>query len=203
VLARATPEQFAAMIAKFGDESGDMDERMVLAHALVQSGNPAALEALQEKLRQPDAGLLMHRFASHGLAFCDAPGIEPFLTDMARNVPDRGVRANLAFGLNRRGVKEGADLYFAAADEAFAQGDPAALQYLGGLAIMGENARPGIRERLLTYTDEQALVVLIGIVKGSGDREAVPNLEKLAYDAARGAAVRKAAGAAIGALAAK
>ena len=38
-----------------------------------------------------------------------------------------GVRANTAYGLQRRGHERGVELYFAATDAAFGKGDPAAL----------------------------------------------------------------------------
>ena len=193
VLDRATPEQIRKMIDRLKDDSEDMGARIVLAHALGQSARPEAIAALKGQLEDSGAGLMMHRFASHALAFSPAEGIEPFMLQTARTFPDRGVRANISFGLNRRGVAEGVDLYFAATDEAFAESDPAALQYLGGITLMGERAHPYMRDRLLTYKSEQALLVLINIAKGSGDEGSIPNLEKLAYDTSQPASIQKAA----------
>jgi len=91
-------------------------------------------------------------------------------------------------------------LYFAATDEAFARKDPAALQYLGSIRLMGKKARPYVRDRLGTYQEEQALLVLIAIAQGMEDREAVPALEKLAYDASRPKSIQESAKGAIKAL---
>ncbi|MHC4549453.1 MAG: hypothetical protein ACYTEZ_11825 [Planctomycetota bacterium] len=201
MLQRAGPEIVRKIIDKFQDEAEDMGTRVLLAHVLAQSELPDALEALKSHLRDPDAGILLHRFASHALAFSDAEGLDPFLSEVAHKVADYGARANAAFGLNRRGVEEGIQLYFAATDEAFQASDPAALQYLGGLALMGERAFPGVRERLLTYENKQALLLLIHVAKSNGDRGAIPALEKLAYDSARPVSVQKAAEGALTALA--
>ena len=75
-----------------------------------------------------------------------AEGLEPFLTERARNLSDEGARANLAFGLAQRGVEEGVQLYFEMTDAVFERKDPVALVYMSGFALMGEKALPSIRE---------------------------------------------------------
>jgi len=197
LLKRAGPEGIAKLAARFADDTEGMGVRVVIAHALAQSGDPAAIEALASHLRDPDAGMMVHRFASHALAFSPADGVEAILRDAAHNIEDRGTRANASFGLARTGDADGLQLYFKATDEAFEAGDPAALQYLGGLQLLGDAALPGVRERLLTYTNEQALLVLIGGVKGARDADAIPALQKLADDNTRPTSVRKAANAAL------
>lgn len=193
LLALATPEQMKKLIDAFGDDTENMQRRVVLAHVLAQSGQPDALAALKDAVREPEAGLMVQRFAAHGLAFSDAEGLDAFMLDMAHNHTERGVRANLAFGLQRRGVDEGVPLYFAAMDEALEQGDPNALQYVGGLVLIDDRANEGIRERLGTYQGTEALLVLIHIVQRREDKGAIPALEKLAYDASRPISVQKAA----------
>ena len=79
-----------------------------------------------EVLRDPDATMWDLRFASHALAFSPAEGLEPFLTERARNLSDEGARANLAFGLAQRGVEEGVQLYFEMTDAVFERKDPVA-----------------------------------------------------------------------------
>jgi hypothetical protein len=201
LLALATPEQREKLITAFGDDAENMQSRIVLAHVLAQSGHPDALATLQDAVRDPESGLMVQRFAAHGLAFSDAEGLDAFMLDMAHNHPERGVRANLAFGLQRRGVDEGVPLYFAAMDEALEKGDPNALQYVGGLVLIDERADAGIRERLGTYEGTEALLVLIGIVQRRQDKGAIPALEKLAYDSARPISVQKAAQGALDVLA--
>lgn len=199
-LARGGEAVIAKLADKFKDESAAIGVRVAAAHALAQSGDPDALEELKSTLRDPDAGMLLHRFASHGLAFSDAEGLETILTVTARRAQDLGARANAAFGLARRGTEEGIPLYMEITDEAIERGDPAGLQYLGGVTLLGEKAFPAMRERLLTYKEPQALLLLIEVLKGKGDRGAIPNLEKLAYDASRPVAVQRSAEAAIKAL---
>lgn len=199
-LARGGEPLIRKLIEEFGDETGGIGERSILAHALAQSGHPDALEALKGALRDPDAGMLMHRLASHGLAFSDAEGLETILSLTAHKAEDMGARANAAFGLARRGAEEGVPLYMATVDEAIEKGDPAGLQYLGGVALLGEKAYPAMRERLLTYKEPQALLVLIEVLKMRGDRGAIPNLERLAFDSTRPVSVQKSAEAALKAL---
>lgn len=193
LLALATPEQMKKLVDTFGDDTESMQSRIVLAHVLAQSEHPDALAALQDAVREPEAGLMVQRFAAHGLAFSDAEGLDAFMLDMAHNHTERGVRANLAFGLQRRGVDEGVPLYFAAMDEALEQGDPNAIQYVGGLMLIDDRANAGIRERLGTYEGAESLLVLIHVVQRRKDTGAIPALEKLAYDASRPISVQKAA----------
>jgi len=197
LLARGGKPLIQALVAKFEDDTTDIGARVVVAHALAQSGDPDALEALKSTLRDPDAGMLMHRFASHGLAFSDAEGLETILSFTAHKAEDLGARANAAFGLARRGAEEGIPLYMATVDEAIENGDPAGLQYLGGVTLLGKKAYPAMRERLLTYKEPQALLTLIEVLKARGDKGAIPNLEKLAYDSGRPVAIQKSAEAAL------
>ncbi|MHC4450627.1 MAG: hypothetical protein ACYS0E_10920, partial [Planctomycetota bacterium] len=197
LLQRAGPEVIGKLIGRFGDDTESMGARVVIAHALAQSNDPVAIEALAAQLRDVDAGMLVHRFASHALAFSEADGVDVILSQVAHYNSDLGARANASFGLARMGSEDGLALYFKATDEAFEGGDPQALQYLGGLRLLGDKVLPGVRERLLTYTNTEALLVMIGGVKASSDVESVPVLEKLAADGARPASVRKAAEAAL------
>lgn len=202
VLRRGGPERLQELLDRFADESEEMGARIVIAHALAQSNDPRAIAELAGYLRDPDAGLLVQRYASHALAFSEADGVEDILLDVATHTAERGTRANAAFGLARRGSDEGLRLYFGAMDEAFDAGDPGALQYLGGLRLLGERALPGVRERLATYKNEQALLVLIGGVKAAGDRQSLPILERLAYDTTQPVSIQKAAQGAIRAMSA-
>jgi len=198
LLDRARPEQMKKLIAVFGDDTEPMQRRVVYAHVLAQSEQP---EALRDAVREPEAGLMVQRFAAHGLAFSDAEGLDTFMLDMAHSHAERGVRANLSFGLQRRGVDEGVGLYFAATDEALEHGDPSALNYVGGLMLIDERADPGIRERLGSYEGTEALLALIGVVQRRADKGAIPALENLAYDSRRAISVQKAAQGALKALA--
>ena len=99
-----------------------------------------------------------------------------------------------------RGVDEGIGLYMSATDDAFDEGQPEAIAYLGGLTLLGEKVNPYVRERLLSYTNETAVVSLIEIAKANKDTGALEALNKLAYDAARPISVQKAAKGAIEAL---
>ncbi|MHC4225328.1 MAG: hypothetical protein ACYSUN_15165, partial [Planctomycetota bacterium] len=148
----------------------------------------------------PDSTMMDQRFAAHGLAFSPAEGLVPFITERARNLTEEGARANLAFGLARRGVAEGVTLYAEITDAAFERKDAIAVGYLSGFALMGEKGKPLIRERLLTYEDKQAVLLLIEFVKGSKDKGAIENLEKLAYDSSRPVDIQKAAEGALKAL---
>lgn len=196
-LGRGGEPVIARLVEMFEDDKTGLGPRSLIAHALAQSGDPAALEALKSKLRDPDAGMLMHRLASHGLAFSDAEGLDTILSLTAHKAADPGARANAAFGLARRGNEEGIPLYMAMVDEAIEKGDPAGLQYLGGVALLGKKAYPAMRERLLTYEEPQALLVLIEVLKARGDKEAIPNLEKLAYDSSRPVSIQRSAEAAV------
>jgi hypothetical protein len=200
LLARAGEHGVELLIAKFDDDAADIGLRVAIAHALAQSGNEDAIEWLKATVEDPEAGMLELRLASHGLAFSDALGIDNALLAVAHKTADTGARANAAFGLARRKNPEGLALYLKATDEALANRDPAALQYLGGFTLLGDDALPALRERLLTYTEPQAAITLIEILKGRGDQGAVENLMKLASDEGRPASVRKAAEGAIKAL---
>jgi hypothetical protein len=200
LLARAGEHGIELLVAKFGDDATDIGLRVAIAHALAQSGDPGAIEWLKTTVSDPEAGMLELRLASHGLAFSDAEGIDNALLAVAHKTADTGARANAAFGLARRKNPEGLALYLKATDEALANRDPAALQYLGGFTLLGDDALPALRERLLTYTEPQAAITLIEILKGRGDRGAVETLRKLASDEGRPASVRKAAEGAIKAL---
>jgi len=189
------------IIGKYKDESTDVQELVILAHVLGQSADAESIEALQSVIRDPDAGEFHQRFAAHGLAFSPAEGIETFLSETAHKATDLGTRANAAFGLTRRGVDEGYKLYAAATDEAFDKGDSAAIAYLSGFAIMGKKGLPPLRERLLTYKDRpQAVLSMIVILREAKDKGAIPNLEKLAYDANTPVSIQKAAKGALAAL---
>lgn len=181
------------LVAKFEDDATDIGLRVAIAHALAQSGNQGAIASLTGVLADPEAGMLELRLASHGLAFTDAEGIDDSLLRVAHQASDTGARANAAFGLARRKNPEGIGLYMKATDEALANRDPTALAYLGGFTLLGDDALPLLRERLLTYTEPQAAITLIEILKARGDKGAVENLRKLAADAGRDASIRKSA----------
>ena len=188
------------LVAKFEDDATDIGLRVAIAHALAQSGDQGAIASLTAVLADPEAGMLELRLASHGLAFTDAPGIDDSLLRVAHQAADTGARANAAFGLARRKNPEGIGLYLKATDEAMANRDPAALQYLGGFMLLGDDALPPLRERLLTYTEPQAAITLIEILKARGDKGAIENLRKLAADEGRPESTRKAAEGAIKAI---
>jgi hypothetical protein len=193
MLGRAGKRGIDVLVAKFGDDATDIGQRLAIAHALAQSGSPDAIMALKAVLADPEAGMIELRLATHGLALSDAEGIEDALTETAHRAADTGARANAALGLARRKIAEGVTLYAKATDEAMANRDPVALQYLGGFMLLGDEALPPLRERLLTYTEPQAVITVIELLRGRGDKGAIENLEKLAADAGRPASVRKAA----------
>lgn len=200
LMERDGPGLVKELVTRFQDDAIDIGAKLTIAHALAQTGDPKAMETLGGALRDPDAGMMLHRLASHGLAFTDAEGSEAILLQAAHKHDDSGVRANASFGLARRGNPEGVKLYGRATDEAFENGDPAALQYLSGFALLGEKAYPAVRERLLSYKDPQAVLVLINTVQTSKDMGAVENLRKLAYDSAQPVSIQKAAQGALKAL---
>ncbi len=200
LIKRGGPRVLEQVTKAWQDASGDFTRRVIAAHILAQSGDPAALEKLSSTLRDPDQGMIEHRIASHALAFSDAEGLEPLLLEVARNHKEAGASANAAFGLARRGVEEGIGLYMAATDQAFDEGQPEAIGYLSGLPLIGEKAKPYVRERLLTYKNETALLSLIEIVKSFKDEKALEQLNKLAYDASRPVSIQNAAKGAIKAL---
>ncbi|MCK6458453.1 MAG: hypothetical protein L6Q95_00995 [Planctomycetes bacterium] len=193
LIARAGEHGVELLVAKFEDDATDIQMRAVLAHALAQSGSPEAVATLKGILADPEAGMLEMRLASHGLAFSDAEGIDDALLATAHKATDTGARANAAFGLARRKHPEGVGLYAKATDEAMANRDPAALQYLSGFFLLGDEGLPPMRERLLTYTEPQAVLTLIEILKMKGDKGAIGNLRKLAADEGRPESTRKAA----------
>lgn len=193
LFARGGKPMVDLLVAKFADDATDIGLRVAIAHALAQSGNPDAIASLTKVLADPEAGMLELRLASHGLAFSDAEGIDDALLGVAHKTVDTGARANAAFGLARRKNPEGIGLYAKATDEAMANRDPAALQYLSGFTLLGDEALPPLRERLLTYTEPQAAITVIEILKGRGDKGALENLRKIAADAGRDASIRKAA----------
>jgi hypothetical protein len=197
ILRRATDEQIAKLGEMFLDETADLGRRVMVAHAMGQSARPAALDVLKTQMLDPDSGMLLQRFASHALAFSPAEGLEGALLQAARDSTDSGVRANSAFGLIRRDVPEGPALYAEATDAAFENGDPEAMQYLGGFALMGSKGLPYLRERLTTYEKPQARLLIIALLKDRGDRESLSLLHKLAYDASQPTAIQKAAKGAI------
>lgn len=194
--ARLTREQIAELLERY-KSSSDIGHKIVLAHALAQSGRAEAIEALTALVRDHDLGFLERRFASHGLAFSDDDSVIPVLGEVARSDPDLGARANAAFGLARRGDEEGVALYAKATDEAFAAKDPIALQYLGGFMLLGEKGLPAVRERLRTYEDKQAQMLLLEVVKANKDRESLPILQAIVDDPEADKSVRESAAKAI------
>jgi hypothetical protein len=197
--ARVTPEQIETLLDQY-KSSDDIGAKIVLAHALAQSGRSEAIEALTELVRDHDLGFLERRFASHGLAFSDDDSVVPVLGEVARGDPDLGARANAAFGLARRGLEDGIDLYAKATDEAFKAKDPVALQYLGGFMLLGEKGLPAVRERLKTYEDKQAQMLLLEVVKANKDRESLPILQAIVDDPEADKSVRESAERAIRAI---
>ena len=177
--ARASPETMKAFIEEFRS-TGDLGVQFLMAHALAQSGRPEAIAALRETLADADEGYFVRRVASHGLAFSDADGIEADLERAARHDADTGVRANSAFGLTHRGHPDGARLYGEAMDAAFAKDDPEAINYVYSLNFLGEKGKPVIRERLLTYTNKRARLVLIDLSQRAKDVDALSALDRIA-----------------------
>jgi len=200
LFARGGKHAVELLVAKFEDDATDIGLRVAIAHALAQSGDPDAVASLTAVLADPAAEMLELRLATHGLAFTDAAGIDDALLAVAHRTADTGARANAAFGLARRKNPEGVELYLKATDEALANRDPAALQYLGGFTLLGDEALPPLRERLLTYTEPQAAITLIEILKARGDRGSLENLRKLAADEGRPASIRQSAEGAIKAI---
>ena len=190
--ARVPLKDLNRIIDHYGEVS-DMGEKIVLAHALAQSGRPEAIEALRKIVLDRNRAFLDRRFVSHDLAFVDDPELHPLLLEVGQNDPDRGARANASFGLARAGVEEGYELYAKATDDAFAAKDPAAMQYLSGFMLLGKKAMPQVRERLETYQDPQTRVMLIEMVKKEKDRESLPALYRLSNDLEAGQSVQEAA----------
>lgn len=200
LLKRAGPAALEKIEAEFLDPSKGFQRRVIAAHVLGQSGDPEAYKMLRATLRDPDRDMVEHRAASHALAFSDDPDAVPILTDAAQNGKEPGVRANSAFGLVKRGIDEGYKLYAEATDWAFEQKQPEAMQYLQGFFLMDEKALPFARERLMTYKNETALVILIELAKRKKDKGALENLNKLAYDSSQPKSVQNAAQGAIKAI---
>ncbi|MHC4472898.1 MAG: HEAT repeat domain-containing protein [Planctomycetota bacterium] len=196
---RVTEEQIAKLFERFKATDG-IPVKIGLAHALAQSGRPEAIEMLTELVRDHDLGFLERRFASHGLAFADDDSLVPLLGEVARGDPDLGARANAAFGLARRGLEDGVELYARLTDEAFEAKDPVALQYLGGFMLLGEKGLPAVRERLKTYEDKQAQMLLLEVVKATKDRESLPILQGIVDDPDADKSVRESARNAIRAI---
>jgi len=196
LFAAASPEDVQKMIDTFR-EADDLGKKTVMAHFLGMSHHPEALKALEEIVRNRESNLMDRRVASHGLAFSGNEEAKPLLLEMAKHDPDRGTRANSAFGLDRMGDPQGVPLYFKAMDEAFAEKDPVAVQYLGGISLMGDRALPAARERLTKYSDWQAKIALIHYIQSRKDKDSVNVLSALARDETQTAAVRKAAEGAI------
>lgn len=200
LIKKAGPRVIAKVRKEWEDSSAGVRKRLIAAHILAQSGDPESLELIKSTVRDPDRGMIDHRLAAHALAFADVEGLEPLLTEIARNGKEPGVRANASFGLARRGVEEGIGLYMSATDDAFDEGQPEAIGYLSGLTLLGEKVNPYVRERLLSYTNETAVISLIEITKVNKDTGAIGALQKLAYDASRSISIQKAAKGAIEAL---
>jgi hypothetical protein len=194
---RGGKELIDRLIAEVNDDEMGFQRRVIRAHALAQTLDPRALEALSKPLKDPDATMLELRSSSHALAFAGTDAVVPILEQTARHCSDIGARANAAFGLARRGREEGYVLYMDATDAAFEKKDPAAIQYLSGFFLLGEKAYPYVRERLRTYTDPQAKLFLIEILKGKNDTGAIPHLKSLLEDPNQDEGTRKAAEAAI------
>ncbi len=199
LFARIDAKDLQKIIERYGEED-DMQIKIVMAHALAQSGRPEAIEALRKIVLDPNRAFTDRRFVAHGLAFVDDPELQPLLLEIGRNDPDRGARANASFGLARAGSEEGLSLYAAATDEAFREKDPAAMQYLSGFYLLGDKALPLVRERLETYEDPQSRLMLIQLVKKGKDLESIAILHRLASDPDAGQAVQEEARKAIEAI---
>jgi len=200
VLKRGGEQLRAKLVTEFQSPKTELQRVVVLAHVLAQSGDPVAITALENTLRDPDAGDIRQRFAAHALAFSPAEGLEPLLTQVAHDAKDLGARANAAWGLVRRKVPESVALYGSITDRAFEQGDPAAIMYLQGFMLMGEQGHAAVKERLRTYQGLQAKVALITIARRTNNKSAIPELEQLAYDAGQPKSVQDAARGALEAL---
>jgi HEAT repeat protein len=199
LLQRADDATFKKIMKEF-DDATDINRKLFYGHILGLSQRPEAIKHLEEIVSDQEKSMMDRRMASHGLAFSGAEGLDPSLRKYAEEDPDRGVRANSAFGLYRRGNPAGVDLYFRAADDAFEAKDPMATAYVGGLMIMDERALPAARERLTKYKDWQARVLIIEYIKGQKDRDSLGTLRALADDEEENASVRKAAAGAIKAI---
>lgn len=199
LLQRADDETFKKLMKEF-DDSTSIGEKLFAAHILGISERPEAIKHLEEIVNNAENPMMDRRMAAHGLAFSRAEGLDPSLTKIAEEDPDRGVRANAAFGLYRRGNDRGIELYFKAADEAFEAKDPLASAYVQGLLIMDKRALPAARERLTKYKDWQTRVIIIEYIKGQKDRDSLEALRRIAEDQEENASLRKAAEGAIKAI---
>ncbi|MEM8884528.1 MAG: HEAT repeat domain-containing protein [Planctomycetota bacterium] len=193
LLKRAGPEGLAKVRAEFQDDSAGFQRRIIAAHALGQNGDEESIRLLIETLQNPESDMIDHRLASHALAFTDDPNAVDPLTQTARQSDDPGARANAAFGLIRREIDEGYDLYAKATDLSLEKGQPEAMQFLQSMFIMDDKILPYARERLTTYKNETAVIVLLELVKQKKDKGAIPQLRKLAYDANQPKSVQNAA----------
>lgn len=199
LFARVDAETMQKILDRYGEED-DLNAKLILAHALAQSRRPEATEMLEGIVLDRNNGFMERRLASHGLAFVDDPELTPFLLDIARNDPERGIRANASFGLARAGSEEGIAIYAAATDEAFKEKDPAAIGYLGGFSLLGKKGLPVVRERLVTYEDPQIRIMLIQVVREQKDRGSISILRGLENDPKAGQAVQEEARKAIEAI---
>jgi len=201
LLKRAGPKGIERLRKRYDDPAAGYMGRLVAAHALAQSGDPQALVLLQETLRDPDSDMMELRVTSHALAFSEGDEAVPLLTSVARGEAEPGTRANSAFGLARRGIDEGFELYARATDDALEQGAPEAIAFIQGFALMDdEKSLPLLRKRLATYENETALITLIEVVKSKRDKGAAEQLRKLAYDGSKPKSVQNAAKGALTAL---
>jgi hypothetical protein len=169
-------------ILKHYEEAEGLGPKTVLAHTLAQTGDPRAIAALQEIVRDPEADMFHRRAASHGLAFSDEEGLEEYYREVIGNPEiELGARANSAFGLARRN-DEGVAAYAKTVDEAFERKDPLALGYVQGFLFIGKRAVPEAEKRLKTLKDPQARMILIAVLEGHGSKDSIPALRALAAD---------------------
>jgi HEAT repeat protein len=180
--------ELAAILLK----SESAQERFLAAALLEGAGDPAAIPSLGEAL-QKDADDLVRRMASHALAMIGTEPALPALRSAMAGDADWGVRVNSSYGLAKQGQADGLKVL-----EEYSTSSKTPPEYkLAVLAGLGDVAAPSsapiFRRFLTSTTDMTYLIISISALEKMKDAGSIPDLQRVAANAALPANVREAA----------
>ena len=190
-LKKAGPEALKAVIDRLLNAE-TATERFVAGALLEAAGDPSAIAGLSQSLEQDD-DLLVRRMSSHALMAIGTEASLPALRAAMSGDKDWGVRVNSAYGVAKQGQPDGAkaleDLYGSSSTPS----DYRAIVF-GALAdVASPSSAPIFRKVLTDSTEIGYLLGAIGAIEKIKDAGSIPDLQRVAGNAALPANVREAA----------
>lgn len=179
--------------------SESAQERFTAGALLEGAGNPAAIPWLAEAL-QKDPDDLVRRMSSHAMAVIGTEAALPGLRSAMVGDSDWGVRVNSSYGLAKQGQSDGLKVL-----EDYSTSSKTPPEYklavLGGLAdVAAPSSAPIFRKFLTETTDMSYLLISIAALEKMKDAASVPDLQRVAGNAALPGNIREAAKKAVEAI---